>query len=592
MNAYGRHRSATIGLSAALCCLLGACSSSDNSDAPTEVATSLSGTVSDGVRPLAVPDSSNGLVFDSRINWVSGDVLVLPLESGVTLPADPKAFLLTGSQPSGSLAARVEFITVNVATAEHSAAEWLDAPGVWASGSAGTGTRVVVVEPAEAGTGDLVVGDRRYSVNWLPLPATLVRASPGAPEQPWESPLGTAVRQSPLFRALAERERVNPLTRWRYRLAFDGLNPASAESGQPFADRTIEAIARQNESRWRVALAWLWAADPGVALSLKRRLAASITLPDGAAVPAWPTSHVALDDLLSGLLDPTSTPSARARRAERWLADQPVATAWVVDDGGRLDADRRVIASVGIANLSEHATLGWAGLHDSEIEPEPVPLPAFTAIERLVAVAASDTGLAAVGLHAGEWSQIRGVIPGRIGVQPPGLDVVSLLGDWTMRDWLAGTPRSPASSWNTRCRLARNAGGYGWQLTVECDAAPAIGERSRERVFVRAGATSEEPAAIVAAPGMNTAAVRATDDASGWRATIDIPPEAVEADGTLRIAVSRVDARGRRSTWPRPMFPWQVEPARAALDLNRWEGLEPSAGRSPVPRKPGTTSGR
>jgi hypothetical protein len=36
--------------------------------------------------------------------------------------------------------------------------------------------------------------------------------------------------------------------------------------------------------------------------------------------------------------------------------------------------------------------------------------------------------------------------------------------------------------------------------------------------------------------------------------------------------VVRVDGRGRRSAWPRPMLPWQDEPGRAALDTRAWGG--------------------
>jgi len=528
------------------------------------------------------------LVFDSRINWVSGDVLVMPLNAATVASDTPRVFVLEGDQAGEALAARIAFLTVTVPAEDHSAAEWLDAPGVWASAETGAGTRVIVVEAGElGGGGDLVVGGRRFSVNWLPLPRTLVRAAPDSPEQPWLSPISPSIRRSPLFLALTERERLNPLTRWRYRLIVDGLDPAAEESGVPFADRTIEAVARQNENRWRVALAWLWAADPAVADSLKKRLVACVTLPDGITVPAWPTAHTSLDDLLSGLLDPASTPNARVRRAERWLQEQSAATAWVMDDGGRLDALRGVVASLGIANLSERATLGWAGVQDSDIEPEPVPLAAFHAVEVAVPIRDSGGGLAAIELHAGEWEQIRGVIPGRIGIRPPGLDVSSLLGDWTMRDWLNGTPRRPAPAWNTRARLARIPGGYGWRLTVECDGAGTVGDRERERLSVLAGPNAEEATLIVVSPGSSGERVRTGSDAMGWNATIEIPPEAVEADGTLRLALHRVDARGRRSAWPRSMFPWQTSPARAALNLNAWDGFQSGGGAGA-----GTTSGR
>lgn len=526
------------------------------------------------------PDPSNptdpaaNLVFDSRINWVTGDVLVLPLAAPL---ANSTAVLVDGTQQTPPLQANSASISVTVTPEAHSPAEWIDAPGRWTSSPTGPGTPVIVIDPgSEAASGDLVVGSRRYSVNWLPLPEDLVRADISSPEQPWTSPLAAAVRTDPSFISLAERERLNPLTRWRYRLIFDGLDPAARDIGEPFPDRTIEAIARQNENRWRVALAWLWGADPAVADSLKKRLVACITMPDGRTVPAWPTAHTSLDDLLTGLLDPTTTPAARARRAERWIDEQVIATAWVIDDGGMLDSRRGVVASVGIANISERATLGWAGIQESETEPDPQPLPAHTAIQTAVPMPDSLGGLAAVELHAGKWMQIRGVIPGRIRITPPGLDISSLLNDWTMRDWLNGTPSQPTNQWNTRARLSKLPGGYGWELNIESQAAAGVGDGSKEQLNIFAGPPRPNQPVITVHPSTNSASVRTAQEPGGWRTVIELPPESVEADGTLRLAITRTDARGRRSTWPRPMFPWQTSPARAALNLNAWDGFSSS----------------
>ena len=57
-----------------------------------------------------------------------------------------------------------------------------------------------------------------------------------------------------------------------------------------------------------------------------------------------------------------------------------------------------------------------------------------------------------------------------------------------------------------------------------------------------------------------------------WVANVPIPARCVEKDGTLRIAIERTDSRGRRTSWPRPMLPWDSEPGRVALDTKAWGG--------------------
>jgi len=59
---------------------------------------------------------------------------------------------------------------------------------------------------------------------------------------------------------------------------------------------------------------------------------------------------------------------------------------------------------------------------------------------------------------------------------------------------------------------------------------------------------------------------------AAWSAWVPIPAS-VQAGRLVRVGMQRVDARGVRSAWPRPMMPWQIEPGRVALDLGQWLGL-------------------
>jgi hypothetical protein len=58
-------------------------------------------------------------------------------------------------------------------------------------------------------------------------------------------------------------------------------------------------------------------------------------------------------------------------------------------------------------------------------------------------------------------------------------------------------------------------------------------------------------------------------DGERWVAQIVLPAELV-AGPRVRIAMERIDARGVRSAWPRPMVPGQPEPGRLAIDLTAW----------------------
>ncbi|MBZ0171578.1 MAG: hypothetical protein K8E66_04290, partial [Phycisphaerales bacterium] len=79
--------------------------------------------------------------------------------------------------------------------------------------------------------------------------------------------------------------------------------------------------------------------------------------------------------------------------------------------------------------------------------------------------------------------------------------------------------------------------------------------------FDGAGSTLGEPRAEVSRRSDRPARVEVT-----------LPAGSVEPDGTLHLGLEFVDQAGNRWSWPRPMLPWQIEPARRVLDTKAWMG--------------------
>lgn len=93
---------------------------------------------------------------------------------------------------------------------------------------------------------------------------------------------------------------------------------------------------------------------------------------------------------------------------------------------------------------------------------------------------------------------------------------------------------------------------------------PAGAPSSRLRVFT-SGLVLDD-----ATPGRPAERVAVRSEPDRWACWVPLPAQALPADGRLRIAIERTDARGVRTAWPRPMLPWQREPGRVVVDLNMW----------------------
>jgi hypothetical protein len=250
-----------------------------------------------------------------------------------------------------------------------------------------------------------------------------------------------------------------------------------------------------------------------------------------------------------------------------------------VDDGSIRDAAGAALATVGVANLADRATLTWASSGGEPAGPELVPL-AIGATRQLVAAPAPGPhGM--VTIHAGRWSTLRPVVTQPLKAEPPGLRLGPLLPDWSMPGWASGlyqaAPFAAQAEWGASALLMRDEGGQ-WALLVECrtsDPAPEtvrvwVGAFGASRTTLRvagAGTVTED-----GSTGMDSGVVvRRGQDR--WSARILIPASCIEDSGRLVLGLERTDALGRHTAWPRPMLPWQFEPGRAIIDTSGWGGL-------------------
>lgn len=562
---------------------------------------------------------------EARVDVIMGRTLVMPVTlEGAINPARPIACRLDDGR---KLTPTLVYINSSpVATGE--VASWVPDPGKWTTTPAsagarpaGAGTWAIVVDlPLDAIGQGLWVGGHRAALNWLPSP-DMQRADTGPVD--WSPPFA-AHAQVPSLLRLAEPERISPVRRWRYRLVTRGLipsiNPAlnpggGADAGpDSFSDPIIESFAMLMECRWQVALASLWIADKDLCNRIKRRLTAVVDFGDGSVAPVWPVHQPDLDVLLNDLLNLRLTPERQIERAEAWLANLPEAAAWVIDDAGQRDAATgQPVSTCGVCNLSERDSLGWSVAGRAPGSPELAKIASYSA----ASVAATLTpvedetpaGLTlrsspkatTLEVHLGRWSATRPATLDRIPAHPPGIRIEPLRREWTLEPWLEGTTGIPADeAWSAAGLLYLDSSpapdgspGDRWTLFIECRS-PAIGREETIRVWLGAygapsavlkiGSSGSVMDEIAPKQGLEPT-VRGgsiTRQGDTWSARIPLPARCIEEGGTLRVGIERTDGRGRRTSWPRPMLPWQGEPGRIAVDTAAWSATPggPAANRA------------
>ena len=442
------------------------------------------------------------------------------------------------------------------------------------------------------GQGFWIAGSR-LDLTWLPDPAL---ATLDAEPMPWPAAAPPEAFDSAYFGRLVDPVRHNPLTRWRYKLLVDGLRPAlpNADHADPtgFDDPVLEALARRTEDLWRAAIARVRQDDRDLARRFVRHLVDAVDFGDGAVAPAWPTQQLVLDTVQDAILRPRSTRASRIQAVTQWLEEQPRAVAWVIDEGGQTDGlSGDPLASIGVANLGRASVLASATDPDRPNRRDFVTVRAGAASTVVAPVPDTDRDGATIEINVGAWRETRVIRPGPRPATPPGLAISPLLGDWTMGAWLGGEP-TPNIRADARLgaamRLYKDTGAEGapWLLYAELPAelddryATPLAGTDWFRLWI---GPFEAPHAIIKVwrdgrvvdeladqPRPALDAARVIDEGTRWTALVPIDPDLIDEDRTIRLGIERLDARARRWAWPLPMLPWQIEPARAWIDLDAW----------------------
>ena len=400
------------------------------------------------------------------------------------------------------------------------------------------------------------------------------------------APLGQSSLYTTLEPALAD-----PALRWRVALLADRLEAAGVtilterlRAGlRASAVGPIATVARAVEARWRSALGRLSEDAPETARSLVVRLTAIVALPDGRVVPAWRPALGAdgLDALLTNLLNADLSGQARANRARAWLAAQPAALAWVVDDAGLSDpAGRLALARAAVVDLTGREGIARATLTGGVPGPRVTVAPFGSVL--VAASAPMDVAPGSITVERGSWRRTIPIAAGPLPVGPPGLRAGPFIAPWSLPTWFAGRS-TPSSANRAAAALIRRRVDGSWEVYIECrfiGATPPPGDRVR----LWFGPTGRPTALLVVtaagtvrealddsddgpAPG---APVVVTTERDRWSCIVDLPESVVEAPGVVRVGFERRDDTGRRSTWPRPLFVWDDEPGRALVSLRMW----------------------
>ncbi len=474
------------------------------------------------------------------------------------------------------------------------AATWRVAPTNARNPSGEIGVWALAFE-VPAGARELTIGGRRAIIarEVVPLPEVHVEA--------------LEVRDADLARAMLAPLERDPTQRWRLELTYARSGLGQPPPLPPLADPLLAGWAQQESQRVWAALRNLHEADAALARQVIDAMTLCVRVPEdlgGGIVSAWPLDPRADERLFAALLRPDVT--SRTRAAEAWLEQVPIATAVATDVGGlRSGTSGAPIATVRVANLTGAPRLVSTSIDDAGAGDPPVPDPVTVGARSMDAIyiegvarpisLRAESAIPTAKLRSGDWGTAI-MMPFTVKARPPGVTIGPLLPDLTHATWL-----DPENNWFVdviksqseistfgQLFLKREDGRQQWMLHLEC-AMPPSTSTAGDALRVWLGPI-RQPVAVIQLPRVGQAKVEvggrdASDAATAahvvtlddrWIAQLPMPPSAIERDGTLRIGVERLDARGVRTAWPCRMFPWQVEPGRFSISTSDWLALPPS----------------
>ena len=556
--------------------------------------------------------------LEPRVDIVTGHTLVMPVKINGPIPSvGPKARLDDGRYIDTGL----YWIGYSTTKRDQALYDWLAPSGIWSATPFASdrlppsvGAWFIVVDlPLDAIGQDLWIERGHIKLNWVQSPALALAEHP---DIPLGSPLDADLLASPYLRRMVEPSSRNPMTRWRFRLLTKGFEPkpfaiARADADEPpapdaFLDEVLEALASQIEARWQAAIGRLWLVDQDLTNRLRRRLVGAIQFEDNVIAPVWAPDERDTRQILLDLLNPKLIDAECADRTRLWLDTQPAAATWVIDDAGIVDAPTgKPVTMIGVANLSTEPMLTWVVPVVYGVGADMQTVPPLSTIT-LTSTAPQDKAAGPfiatdMRIVVGDDSFSQTVVAKPLPAAPPGVRIGPFVREWSLADWIEGrtVPITGPGATAALIHKIPSAGGDSaqgerprWALYIECGdpdrQQDQVGRQETLRVwFGRTGAARsvvriESNGVVVdelaldkglggAGGSGGVQGARVVREAGRWIAFVPIPSQCIEADGTLRIGMERIDRQARRSSWPRPMFPWQTEPGRIAIDTKAWK---------------------
>lgn len=485
-------------------------------------------------------------------------------------PEDGAAIVLIAAQPwtpGGSIAVAIgddELMAPvhHLRVAPRTTPSWTGAPVEWSIGES------IDAELAPGASALALLPPLPAGVTAVTIDGGEVRIEP--PTDAWPDPPPSAALVSPSS-ALIGAELGDPTRAWRVNLS---RALAGEKNGEKGGDGMTQ-LRRQHSARWRAALSRLTTVDSALASRVAASLGRVIRM-DGQAVPAWSADLRRVEALLESLLRPESDAAELKVAAEAWLADEPGAVAWVIDDGGE---DRPML--IGVANLTDArapASISANGAVElAALEPR-------TAQQLAIAQPSGVPSVRAETRVGDSIFQLE-IVTQPIPCTPPGVRMGPLMPEWTMPEWLGERAGSIDVGWATAALLQPKSGGAGaWEVFLDCRA-----ERSGQDTVRLALGSPAKPDGEVRVS--RSGAIEGSGTLSGvkgvvreeeerWTATLELPSAAM-GQAVVTIGLERIDSRGFRSTWPRRVTPWQRQLPGSEIDLSAWGGL---GGREPASR--------